>query len=180
MQPDWICISSDEFIDVDAINSLWSPNSHLFAIHKYKHELPFPFLFRGLLSRCELLLLFRHFCNDPQSAKRGIKWTTSASLGRRVVPNLGYILFRLLRPSKAALEQIWGEARTSGRTRSFESELEVRKWWSIKQRQHARYSEPQADSSSKQSSAAWRPPAKPRYRVSTNFAHLSTSEKSAC
>ena len=114
MQPDWICISSDEFIDVDAINSLWSPNSHLFAIHKYKHELPFPFLFRGLLSRCELLLLFRHFCNDPQSAKRGIKWTTSASLGRRVVPNLGYILFRLLRPSKAALEQIWGEARTSG------------------------------------------------------------------
>ena len=80
MQPDWICISSDEFIDVDAINSLWSPNSHLFAIHKYKYELPFPFLFRGLLSRCELLLLFRHFCNDPQSAKRGIKWTTSASL----------------------------------------------------------------------------------------------------
>src|ERR1700675_2282144 len=114
MQPDWICISSDEFIDVDAIYSLWSPNSHLFAIHKYKHELPFPFLFRGLLSRCELLLLFRHFCNNPQSAKRGIKWPTSASLGRSVVPNLGYILFRLLRPSKAALEQIWGEARTSG------------------------------------------------------------------
>src|SRR5882672_10648848 len=82
MQPNWICISSDKFIDVDAINSLWSPNSHLFAIHKYKYELPFPFLFRGLLSRCELLLLFRHFCNDPQSAKRGIKWTTSASLVR--------------------------------------------------------------------------------------------------
>jgi hypothetical protein len=70
------------------------------------------------LSRCELLLLFRHFYNDPQSAKRGIKWTTSASLGRRVVPNLGYILFRLLRPSKAALEQIWGEARSSGVGRS--------------------------------------------------------------
>ncbi|CAE6859876.1 hypothetical protein R75461_07930 [Paraburkholderia nemoris] len=51
MQPDWICISPDEFIDVDAINSLWPPNSHLFAIQKYKHELPFPFLFRGLLSR---------------------------------------------------------------------------------------------------------------------------------
>ncbi|WP_232446187.1 hypothetical protein, partial [Burkholderia ubonensis] len=63
-----ICISSDKFIDVDAINSLWSPKSHLFAVHKYKHELPFSFLFRGLLNRCELLLLFRHLCNDPQSA----------------------------------------------------------------------------------------------------------------
>ena len=73
MQPDRICISSDEFIDVDAINSLWSPNSHLFAIRKYKHELPFPFLFRGLLSRCELLL-FRHFAmilNRPNAELSG-------------------------------------------------------------------------------------------------------------
>jgi len=50
MQPDWICTSSDELIDIDAINCLWSSNSHLFAIPKYKYELPFSILFRDLLS----------------------------------------------------------------------------------------------------------------------------------
>jgi hypothetical protein len=74
MQPDWICISSDEFIDVDAINSLWSPNSHLFAIHKYKHELPFPFLFRGLLRDVSFFFCFAIFAmilNRPNAELSG-------------------------------------------------------------------------------------------------------------
>jgi hypothetical protein len=65
MQPNRICISSDEFIDTDAINYFGAFNSHLFAVHKYKHELLFPFLFCDLLSRCELFLLFRHICKEP-------------------------------------------------------------------------------------------------------------------
>jgi hypothetical protein len=65
MQPNGIGIASDEFVDVCAIYCFGAPNSHLFPINEYKHELLSSFLLRGLLSRGELFLSFRHIENDP-------------------------------------------------------------------------------------------------------------------
>jgi hypothetical protein len=65
MQPNGIGIASDEFVDVDAIYCFGAPNSHLFPLNEYKHELLSSFVLRGLLSRGELLLPSCHIGNDP-------------------------------------------------------------------------------------------------------------------
>ena len=60
MQPNGIGIALDEFVDVYAIYCFGAPNSHLFPVDEYKHELLSSFLLRGLLGRGEPFLLFRH------------------------------------------------------------------------------------------------------------------------
>jgi hypothetical protein len=65
MQPNGIGIASDKFVDVNAIYCFRAPNSHLFPLNEYKHELLSSFALRGVLSRGELLLPSRHIGNDP-------------------------------------------------------------------------------------------------------------------
>src|SRR5262245_33851087 len=112
MQPNGIGIALDEFVDVYAIYCFGAPNSHLFPVDEYKHELLSSFLLRGLLGRGEPFLLFRHVmilvCKcHIKSRRSGVPRNPA---GRHSWTS---VLSRILKSPTSALEKIRSRSWTS-------------------------------------------------------------------
>src|SRR5262249_41581248 len=97
-----------------------APNSHLFPVDEYKHELLSSFLLRGLLGRGELFLLFRHVmilvgkCHI-KSRRSGAPGNPAGRHSWTSVPS------RILRSPTSALEKIRSRSWTSAVDRETDS-----------------------------------------------------------
>ena len=66
MQPDWVRVSSDEFIDRHAVNLLRSPDAFLSTVYENDHE-------RGIAFFLQAFFFLREF-SLAQDRSREVKW----------------------------------------------------------------------------------------------------------